>query len=91
MLELRQGGADLYSTGAAAQELAAAVADLIASNACAKPGPDSLLDGQGTWEVFHAPHIARLSAALRARFQPIRYTLRGGELISNVRALRRHS
>ena len=35
-------------------------------------------------QVFYAPHIARLSAALGARFE-IRYTLRDrGELISNV-------
>ncbi len=39
-----------------------------------------------TWcmQVFYAPHIARLSAALGARFEPIRYTLRGDALISNV-------
>jgi hypothetical protein len=37
-------------------------------------------------QVFHAPHIARLSSALGARFQPIRYTLRGDEIISNVRS-----
>jgi hypothetical protein len=81
--ELRQR-ADLYTTGADGDQLAAAVAELVASNACRRPGPASLADGQGTWEVFHAPHIARLSAALGARFQPIRYTLRGKEIISNV-------
>lgn len=37
-------------------------------------------------QVFYAPHIARLSAALGARFE-ISYTLRGkDELISNVSA-----
>ncbi|KAI3431404.1 hypothetical protein D9Q98_004457 [Chlorella vulgaris] len=77
--------ADLYSTGDACEELSAAVAGLVANNPSPQPGPDSLTQGQGTWEVFHAPHIARLSSALGARFQPIRYTLRGDEIISNVR------
>lgn len=115
------GGATLYATGAPGEALAAAVADLVATNASQRPAPDSLTAGQGTWEVgpvicwvgtavvsqfrlraatrcspaapacpctplqvFHAPHIARLSSLLGARFQPIRYTLRGNELISNV-------
>ncbi len=35
--------------------------------------------------MFHAPHIASLGAALGARFEPIRYTLAGDRLVSNVR------
>ena len=45
------GGAALYATGAPGAELAAAVADLVATNASQRPAPDSLTAGQGTWEV----------------------------------------
>lgn len=43
--------ADLYSTGDACEELSAAVAGLVANNPSPQPGPDSLTQGQGTWEV----------------------------------------
>eukprot|EP00877_Chromochloris_zofingiensis_P007624 jgi/Chrzof1/3114/Cz12g12150.t1 len=36
-------------------------------------------------QVFHAPHIARMSSALGTRFDPIRYVFSSGKLISNVR------
>jgi len=37
-------------------------------------------------QVFCAPHITGLSKALGTSFQPIRYTLKGGNaLVSNVR------
>lgn len=36
-------------------------------------------------QVFHAPHIASLGAALGSRFEPIRYRLEGDCLVSNVR------
>jgi hypothetical protein len=35
-------------------------------------------------QVFHAPHIARMSAALSTKFEPILYILQGDEIISNV-------
>lgn len=34
--------------------------------------------------MFYAPHIARLSSAVGAKFQPIRYTLSGNSISSNV-------
>lgn len=48
---LVEEGASLYSTGAAGEALAAAVTELVADNRCQRPGPESLSDGQGDWEV----------------------------------------
>lgn len=36
-------------------------------------------------QVFSAPHIARMSGVLGTTFSPIKYTLRGDKIISNVR------
>ena len=36
-------------------------------------------------QVFYAPHIARMSSAMGARFEPIRYVLDGATFTSNVK------
>ena len=47
---------------------------------------DSFALGEGTWEVFHAPHIRRLSSTLGTQFAPLRYRLaEGGKISSFVR------
>jgi len=66
-----------------------AIKDLV-NKLVATPTPDAAAKtfqhGVGTWEVFCAPHITGLSKALGTSFQPIRYTLKGGNaLVSNVR------
>lgn len=49
---VEQEGCNLYSMGAAGEQLAAAVAALKASNSCQRPGPESVGAGaHGTWEV----------------------------------------
>lgn len=58
---------------------------LITSRTDPTPAATTFTLGQGTWEVFYAPHIANLSSALGARFQPIRYVLTGDSLFSYVR------
>lgn len=45
----------------------------------------SFVLGQGTWEVFTAPHISRMSSILGTKFQPIRYCLFGERITSNVK------
>ena len=35
-------------------------------------------------QVFNAPHIAKLSAVVGAKFTPIRYKLQGKSIVSNV-------
>ena len=35
-------------------------------------------------QVFYAPHIVRMSSVLGTRFEPLRYTLDGSRLYSNV-------
>ena len=67
------------------EQLKPQVLALIAANPSAAPGPDTMTLGQGTWRVFHAPHLERLSSAVGARVEPIRYTLDGDRLFSNVR------
>lgn len=79
--ELLQSGASLYKEG---PEVGPAIDALIAENSTADPGPATLRLGQGTWEVFYAPHIAALSSTLGTRFQPLRYILKGDQLTSNV-------
>ncbi|EFJ49410.1 hypothetical protein VOLCADRAFT_89810 [Volvox carteri f. nagariensis] len=62
-----------------------AVAQLIAENPTPQPGSQSLSLGQGTWQVFYAPHIAQMSSVLGTKFQPIQYRLFGNALVSNVK------
>lgn len=61
------------------------MAQLITENPTPMPGAATLELGQGTWEVFYAPHIARMSSAMGARFEPIRYALDGTAFTSNVK------
>ncbi|CAL8471769.1 g11311 [Coccomyxa elongata] len=79
--ELLQSGTSLYRAG---PEVGPVIDSLIAENPTADPGPGTLRLGQGTWEVFYAPHIAALSSTLGTRFQPLRYILEGDQLTSNV-------
>ena len=39
----------------------------------------------GVWEVFHMPHMYNLSSPLGITFRPVRYTLKGGKIRSDVR------
>ena len=69
------------------ESLPAVITELITTN----PTPHDLLAsqsfllGQGTWEVVSAPHIEAMSTNLGTIFSPIRYTLVGERLISNVK------
>lgn len=45
---------------------------------------DSFALGQGTWEVFYAPHIRNLSKSLQTEFSPLRYVLVGNSIRSYV-------
>lgn len=78
---LDSGRVGLYSAGS---ELPGAVETLMTFNPTDSPGFRSLEIGQGTWEVFYAPHIASLTGPINIRFEPIRYHLEGGILTSNV-------
>ena len=40
--------------------------------------------GDGCWEVFYAPHIERLSKPFGVKAKPLRYTMRGLEIVSDV-------
>ncbi|KAK9823596.1 hypothetical protein WJX72_004114 [[Myrmecia] bisecta] len=82
VLRLLAQGRSNYNQG---PDLGPAVDRLIATNPTPSPGVATMTLGQGTWEVFYAPHIARLSAALGTRFEPLRYILRGDAIYSNVR------
>jgi hypothetical protein len=46
---------------------------------------ETLSLGQGVWEVFSAPHIVNLSNLSSTRFSPIRYSLEGEHIYSNVK------
>lgn len=48
-------------------------------------GVERAVDGDGTWRVFCAPHIARLATPVGVRFDPLRYDLSGGKIRSDVR------
>ena len=43
-----------------------------------------LLNPQGVWRVFYAPHIRSLSSLANARFDPILYIIEGTDITSNV-------
>jgi len=57
MAELGARGATIYSPGA----IPGLVDDLIPYNPTPSPGKQAFSLGQGAWEVFSAPHIARLT------------------------------
>ena len=42
---------------------------------------DIIAGSDGVWEVFHAPHIARLSNPLGVHFRPVRYTIDQGKAV----------
>ncbi|CAL5222887.1 g5315 [Coccomyxa viridis] len=78
---VQQSGGSPYRV---TEEMASAMKALIAENPTDEPGKQTLAMGQGTWEVFYAPHIASLSSTLGTKFQPIRYILESGSIASNV-------
>lgn len=49
----------LYAENEVRDRLDSAVTALLAANPTSAPGSKSVELGQGTWEVFHAPHITR--------------------------------
>ena len=69
----------LSSVYTATDQTASAVDQLIkdygASGRSGRGCEDTFALGQGTWEVFYAPHIRNLSQGLQTEFSPIRYTL----------------
>eukprot|EP00897_Mesotaenium_endlicherianum_P004742 jgi/Mesen1/4296/ME000022S03585 len=79
-----RGPSTLYSSEAIRKRLDAAVSELIESNTTEQPGKASPKLGQGTWEVFYAPHISRMSSVMGVQFDPIRYVLEGDVISSNV-------
>ncbi|GLC40703.1 hypothetical protein PLESTB_000031000 [Pleodorina starrii] len=81
VLQLLGEGLNTYS----GEQFGPAVSQLIAENPTPQPGNESVALGQGTWQVFYAPHIARMSSALGTTFQPIQYRLSGSTLVSNVK------
>ncbi len=68
-------------------ELEGAVKELISRCPIGKDSlaAQSFLLGQGTWEVFHAPHISRMASVMGVAFDPILYTLQGDKIASNVK------
>ncbi|KAG2491879.1 hypothetical protein HYH03_009831 [Edaphochlamys debaryana] len=81
VLQLLGEGCGTYN----AEPLEAAVKQLITENPTPAPGTMSVALGQGTWQVFYAPHIANMSSAMGTRFEPIQYRLSGSFLVSNVK------
>lgn len=41
--------------------------------------------GDGTWQVFHAPHLVGLSRFFFATVNPVQYRLEGRNICSNVK------
>jgi len=67
------GGASLYSADVETAEL---VGELVGAFDPGGAGAESLRVGEGTWEVFYAPHIRSLSRWLfGTEFAPLRYRL----------------
>ena len=76
-------GANLY---AATPELTAAVSTMVASKKTGGRSVAEILEASdGVWEVFHMPHMYNLSSPLGITFRPVRYTLKGGKIRSDVR------
>ncbi|GAX77557.1 hypothetical protein CEUSTIGMA_g5001.t1 [Chlamydomonas eustigma] len=77
----------LIAEGCDQEEMAAAVKELIASCPISRDelAAKAFPLGQGTWKVFHAPHISRISSVLGAKFDPILYKLEGDKLSSYVK------
>lgn len=76
-------GANLY---AATPELTAAVSTMVASKKTGGRSVAEILEASdGVWEVFHMPHMYNLSSPLGITFRPVRYTLKGRKIRSDVR------
>ncbi len=71
LLSQCDGSPNLY---AATSATADAVNTLVASRAGASDDAAAMASGDGTWEVFYAPHM-RTSELFSARFRPVRYVL----------------
>ncbi|MEW5318229.1 MAG: hypothetical protein WDW38_009467 [Sanguina aurantia] len=82
VLDLIARGFNNYNQGT---ELPKAVAQLLLSNPTPQPGVRTMDLGQGTWQVFYAPHIASISSTFGVTFDTIQYVLDGDKLSSNVR------
>jgi len=48
-------------------------------------GISNAVRGDGTWEVFSAPHIKRLAGPVGVIFSPLRYIIEDGAIVSHVR------
>ncbi|GIL79785.1 hypothetical protein Vretimale_12411 [Volvox reticuliferus] len=81
VLQLLGEGLNMYD----GERFDPAVVQLIAENPTLQPGNQSVELGQGTWQVFYAPHIFKLSSAMATKFQPIQYRLSGNSLVANVK------
>jgi hypothetical protein len=83
VMELLQEGTSVFSSS---PQTASAVEELLGMSQPGQLAGASMLMGQGTWEVFYAPHIANLAKTFGAgaTFVPIRYALSGSSLVSNV-------
>ncbi|CAG9460263.1 unnamed protein product [Pedinophyceae sp. YPF-701] len=80
--EAVDSGCDVYSDLIG---LESDIKALIAENPTSSPGYSASEIGQGSWQVFSAPHIAGFSKPVGIRFSPIRYHLDGSRISSNVR------
>lgn len=83
VMELIGQGYNNYNQG----ELPGAVEELLLN--CPIPKDQlaarSFTLGQGTWEVFYAPHIATMSKAMFTQFQPLQYVLSGDKIASHAK------
>ncbi|KAG2434107.1 hypothetical protein HXX76_007834 [Chlamydomonas incerta] len=82
VLQLLGEGLGLYN---GAEQFEPAVKQLILENPTVAPGSFAVQLGQGTWQVFYAPHISKMSSAMSTQFTPIQYRLTGTALVSNVK------
>jgi len=74
-------GSSLYNPG----PLPEIVEEIVLYNPTPKPADAAVQLGQGTWEVFSAPHITKLLSSVGIRFEPVRFTLDGTHISSNVK------
>lgn len=77
-----------FGDGARAARIDAVLDGLRAVNPTPQPGSTASFAplAPGTWRVAHAPHIAKLSTLVGARFDPILYLLQGdGSITSHVK------
>lgn len=77
----KTGGCDLL---AATPEIEVAVKKLIELGEAEGHAERSLTEGDGVWEVFYMPHIRRIAEPLGVKVQPLRYSILGGKITSDV-------